>query len=84
MLQALVDRQLAPCKVCDLRRRTALLVLVVLGDSQQLVRAFGIAIQHHVLDCLSEFIGQVCVNGKLPRIDDTHVHSGVDGVIQED
>ncbi len=56
---------------------------VVGGDLEQPVGGVGAAVQHHVLHRLAQILGQFVIDRQLRGVDDTHVHAGMDGVVEE-
>ena len=49
-----------------------------------LVRRYGAAaVEHHVLDALTQLRVEVVVDADHPGVDDAHVHAGLDGVVQK-
>ena len=60
------------------------LTLGVLGHLHQTLTGVGPAVEHHVFDPLAQCGFELVVNTHHARVDDAHVHAGLDGVVQED
>ena len=54
-----------------------------LGVFDQPVGRVGSPIEEHVLDPLPQFGLDLLIDPQLPRVDDPHIHAGLNGVIQE-
>ena len=83
VLEALVDRQLAPGQIF-LARLAAAVAAVFLRDFQQGFGPVRIAVQDYVLDFLAQFLGQFVVHRQHAGVDDTHIQARLDSVEQED
>ena len=81
MGDALLDRRVTPGDI--LIGLGAASAAVLAGDFHQAVSAVAAPVQHDVADALFEIRGYVIVNRQLAGIDDTHIQSGLDGVIKE-
>ena len=75
-------RGLAPAEVFHAGAAAAA-VTVDLGEFQQPLCGVLVAIEDDVLNGVAELGGQLVVHGKLPCIDNTHVHAGTDGVVEK-
>ena len=53
------------------------------GEGDQPFGGVGPAIEQYILDALQQGRVQVLVDGELTGVDDTHVHSGLNGMIEE-
>jgi len=86
VFDALGDRGVAPFQVHDLGR--ALLALVARRHVHQPLGVGHVRplrpVQDHVLDGFAQFGVDLVIDGQVARIDDAHVQTGVDGVVQED
>ena len=81
MLQTLGDRPGAPFQIHYLFGSTV--ALESAGDIQQALGGINTPIQNDIFDRFAKLRLNLLVNRELPRIDDAHVHTGLDGVIQE-
>src|SRR5690606_17190031 len=81
VLQTLFHRQRAPLLVFHFLDGAA--AAVVLGDGQQRLGAIGIAIEHHVLDGVTQLLGNLVVDFQLAGVDDTHGQAVADCMQQE-
>ena len=75
------ERSRAPC-VGGLRLRLGRLLHLV-GILREPLRGVGPAAEDHVLDTFEQFGFDLAVNAEHLRIDDAHVHTGPDGVVEE-
>ena len=53
------------------------------GNLHQALTRIGAPVQHHVLYPLAQLRRQVVVNAHHSRVDDAHVHTGLNGVVQK-
>ena len=53
------------------------------GKRDQPIGRLRVAIQHHILDDFEQVGGYFIVNAKLTRVDDRHVESGLERVVEE-
>ncbi len=81
MGQALAHAAGAPLQVFDLL--LTLLALVAFGDFQQALGAVLAPVEDHILHPLAQFRVQVIVDRQRAGVDDAHVHTRGDGVVQE-
>ena len=82
VLQPLAHRPAAPLlipRILSLCTGTAIL----LGDGQQLLGGVVIEVEHHRLDLLFQLRRNVFIDGELTGVDDPHVHTVLDGVVEE-
>ncbi len=77
----LVDRPFAPSQILFLG--LLLLAAEFLRQLKQTLGCAGIAVEDHILAGLAQLGVDVVIDDHLPSIDDTHIHAGLDGVIQE-
>ena len=75
-----LDRALAPFIRDDLGLA---LLLHGLGKFDEPFGGVRAAVQQHVFDEFQQILRHLLVNGELAGIDDAHVESGLDGVVQE-
>ena len=78
--QSVFDGLLAPGLFLDF---DLVLFLHRFGEGQQPVGGIRAAIQQHVLDQLQQIFGNLVVHGDHARVDDAHVQSRFDRVIQK-
>ena len=79
--QPLLHGAFTPAQVLDLRSRAAALVFV--RDFQQPVRRVLAAVEDHVLNELPKLRGNFVINDEGRRVDDAHIHTRRNGVIEE-
>ncbi len=79
--EAFVDAAGAPGQFGAVVARRA---LGGLGDLDQALASVRAPVQHHVLDAFAQAWLQVVVDTHHARVDDAHVQTGLDGVVQED
>ena len=70
-------------QACASTSLTSFLAPVAFGDFQQALGAVGAAIEHHVLDALTQFRIEIIDDRQGASVDDAHVHAGTNRVIQE-
>ena len=83
MLKTLVDRFLPPAKVLFFSFLSPGLPFVRFGNLQQSVGRIVAAVEHGILDSVSQLPGQILIDGKLACIDDTHIHSRTNRVVEK-
>ena len=66
-----------------LRRVGRIPLLDRLGIFDEPVGGVGAAIEEHVLDPLQKVLVDILIDRQLARVDDPHVHAGLDGVVEE-
>ena len=81
VLEALFNRPFTPGQILLLS--LAAFALVAFGDFQQAIGGIIPAIQDNVLNQFLELRVDLIVNHQLAWVHDTHVHAGLDGVVQE-
>ncbi len=59
------------------------LPFTALGELDQALGRVGATIEHHVLDPFAQLGGDLLIDRELTRVDDAHVHAGLDRVVQE-
>ena len=82
MADALFDRAFAPGEI-PLLGFLAGRALEALGDRQQALGRIVAAVEDHILAGFAQLRLDRVVDGELAGIDDAHVHSGLDGEIEE-
>ncbi len=82
MREALLDRLLAPGEVQDRLLRAAVAFELRRGFEQPVGRV-GAAVLDHVLAQLAQLRVDVVVERELSGVDDPHVHTGLDGMIEK-
>ncbi len=80
MGEALFHRLIAPGQVLD---KGLGLALHRAGEFDQTVAGVGAAVEHHVLHPAAQFRLDLVIDAQLPGVDDTHVHAGLDGVVEK-
>ena len=83
MLKSFLYIEFAPRQVLPLRGHAAFLSPVIFGNGEQFFRAIRIAIQYDILNRITQVPGQIIIDRKLAGVDDAHVHTGTNRVIQE-
>ena len=82
MGQAFIDRLIPPaeirCRFCGLA-----LVAIALSRLEQALCRVCPAIEDDILDQLAQPRLDLVINVQLPRIDDAHIHAGLDGVVEK-
>ena len=53
------------------------------GELQQPVSGIGAAVEDHVFDMFQQVFGDLFVNLQLPRVDDAHIQTSFDRVVEE-
>ena len=80
--QAFLDRPAAPFGR-RLGRALGAIGAIATGNLEQPLGRIGPPIQDHVLDRVAQLARNVVVDRELTGIDDTHVHSGTDRVVEK-
>ncbi len=81
VFQALADRQRAPFLVLHFLVRAVTLELV--GDGQQRLGGAVVAVEHHVLDRVTQLFRNLVVDFQLAGVDDAHGQAVLDRVVEE-
>ena len=81
MREALLDRRIAPLQI--LLDPLGTVALESRGRFEQAIGGVVAAVEDDVLTEFAQFGGNVVVNRELARVDDAHVHAGLDGVVEE-
>ena len=81
VLETLRDIALAPREIHFLA--LGAIALEALRGFEQTVRSIRAAIEDHILAKLAQLRLDIVIDRELSRIDDGHVHAGLDGVVQE-
>ena len=81
VLEALLHRQLAPLQI--LLGPDTTVALVLRSELHETLRRIGTPVEDDVLDCFAQFRVDLLVNAQLPGIHNTHVHTRLDGIIEE-
>ena len=79
--QPLGDGRLAPGEVLGLGRLSR--ALERLREGEQAFGAVRPPVEHDILAGFAQLRLDLAVDGELPRVDDAHVHAGLDGVVEE-
>mmetsp|Transcript_28307 Transcript_28307/g.45537 ORF Transcript_28307/g.45537 Transcript_28307/m.45537 type:complete len:294 (-) Transcript_28307:293-1174(-) len=83
--QAVLNAEFAPFRGLLLLRAACSFALPrLLGVFQQIVRSFLVFVQNGILEQLQQVLWNVGVQRKCASINDTHVHTISDGVVEED
>ena len=83
MLKAFIDGQLAPLIIDNFGFGLAV-AAIVFCNIEQTVRRVRAAIQDDVLDPLAQLIWDIIINRQLARIDNRHIETRWNGVIEKD
>ncbi len=81
VLHPLGDRRVAPSKV--FARFLFAVAFDRFGELQQAIGRIGAAIEQHVFDTFQQVFGDFFVDFQLAGVDDAHVQTGFDGVVQK-
>ena len=83
VFEALFHVPTAPLRHLGIRRVVGFTAAILLSKLQQSFGAIVTAVEDHVLNCIAQLSGQVVVNCQLSGVDDPHVHTVANGVVEE-
>ena len=83
MFEAFIDGQFAPLIIDDFRFGLAVAAIFI-RNIQKAVRRIGAAVQNNILNPLAQLIGDIIINRQLTRIDNRHIETCRNGVIEKD
>ena len=79
--QPLLHRKAAPGCVFHLFRNT--IAPIFLGHIEKPLGRVGAAVQQHILHRFTQRRRDILINRELARIDDAHIHTGMNGMEQK-
>src|SRR5690606_21462545 len=73
----------APLGLSGVRAVHGVAAAVLFRQGEHALGAVVAAVKHHVFHRIAQFSGQVVINRQLSGVNDAHVHTVADGVIEE-